>query len=600
MFFILFITSVTLTIILKKRMEQVIPIAVLAVILIIYIMGLFDNLRLGVLIICISILAELIFIAVYLSKKINNLKTILSQILTPGLAIYIGLFVISIILSKGRIFEDYDEYNHWGIMIKNMFLYNSYGTNPESIVAFNDYPPLTSIFQYLFIQIKGIYREDVIITAQNILYFSMIIPITKNITWKKDFKQILLASMIILFVPMIFYANFYTNILVDGILGIAFSYTIYSSYREEEDIKFQFLEIFCGITILMLTKTQGIGLAILAITIIGSSLFFERKKAKEKTKEKIKLLIIVIVGAVLLLSIWQIKVKQEKHRWDLTRIYKIDTTEQNEEFTKAITKEFINAIFKVKCITERKVTTFSVIVGIFALIAVQYYKMEKQKKKRYGYYAISMLIGTILYLIAMLWMYCTIFDTDEALILASFSRYIFTIVVADTMFFSFVLLEEKRTSVVTIGIMILILIMMPFSTLQQKYLNKNKYLTLSNSNRWQNIRIIKYKDSLDKEDKILYISNKNIGNSIIQLALNQYIMMPIRIDAVVPGTIGELENLVQAIQKEDYTHVFVYRATSEAKEEYSTIFEDNEMKNDTLYEIQLNEKEEIKLIEVKQ
>lgn len=112
--------------------------------------------------------------------------------------------------------------------------------------------------------------------------------------------------------------------------------------------------------------------------------------------------------------------------------------------------------------------------------------------------------------------------------------------------------------------------------------------------------LITYKDHLTKESKILYITDKEVGKSIIQLALNQYVMMPIRIHAVVPGTIGELENLTNAIQKENYTHVFIYKATSEAKEEYSTIFEDNEMKNDTLYEIHLNEKEEIKLIEVKQ
>ncbi len=45
----------------------------------------------------------------------------------------------------------------------------------------------------------------------------------------------------------------------------------YSAYREEDNSQFQFLEIFCGMTILLLTKTQGIGLAILAMIII---LFF--------------------------------------------------------------------------------------------------------------------------------------------------------------------------------------------------------------------------------------------------------------------------------------------------------------------------------------
>ncbi len=36
----------------------------------------------------------------------------------------------------------------------------------------------------------------------------------------------LLAIMVIVLVPIIFYPNFYTNILVDGILGIAFAYVL--------------------------------------------------------------------------------------------------------------------------------------------------------------------------------------------------------------------------------------------------------------------------------------------------------------------------------------------------------------------------------------
>jgi len=83
-FFILLITSITLTIIFKKKIEQVIPISVLEVILIIYITGLLDNLSLGVLIVCIGTLVQLIFIALYFRKRTNEIKTIVKQILTPG------------------------------------------------------------------------------------------------------------------------------------------------------------------------------------------------------------------------------------------------------------------------------------------------------------------------------------------------------------------------------------------------------------------------------------------------------------------------------------------------------------------------------------
>ncbi len=108
-----------------------------------------------------------------------------------------------------------------------------------------------------------------------------------------------------------------------------------------------------------------------------------------------------------------------------------------------------------------------------------HYKQTGEKHKKYRYYILSMAIGTLVYLIGMLWMYCTIFEEDEALILASFARYIFTIVLADTMFFSFVLLEGKVNKVMTITVMIIITMMLPFYTLQKNTLVKRLYCQFS-------------------------------------------------------------------------------------------------------------------------
>ena len=181
--------------------------------------------------------------------------------------IYIGLFALSIFINKDRILQDYDEFNHWAVIIKNMFMYNSYGTNSESIVAFNEYPPFTAVFQYLFLDINKVYSEDIILMAQNILYFSIIIPITKNIRWNKEIRKAFIVLPLMVFVPMFFYENFYLDILVDAILGVMFAYTIYVAY-DEKDVIFKYVQICTGIIMLALTKTSGMGLAVLALIII--------------------------------------------------------------------------------------------------------------------------------------------------------------------------------------------------------------------------------------------------------------------------------------------------------------------------------------------
>lgn len=105
-----------------------------------------------------------------------------------------------------------------------------------------------------------------------------------------------------------------------------------------------------------------------------------------------------------------------------------------------------------------------------------------------------------------------------------------------------------------------------------------------------------YESQLNKDDKVLYITNREVGSSIIQLALNQYIMMPIPISAVIPGNIGPIENLEKSLKEDGYTYVFVYQASKEAKEEYSSMFEERQIKEDTLYEVKVNE-DGVRLVE---
>ena len=156
-----------------------------------------------------------------------------------------------------------------------MFIYDTYGTNIESVVQFNEYPPFTAIFQYLFLKINEVYKEDIIIVAQNMLYLSIVIPITKNINWDKSLKKLVTIVPIIIFIPMIFYKDFYLNILVDGILGIMFAYVIFSALEKENTI-FKYIKILAGEIMLCLTKTSVIGLAVLLILIILIKLLIDR------------------------------------------------------------------------------------------------------------------------------------------------------------------------------------------------------------------------------------------------------------------------------------------------------------------------------------
>lgn len=589
-FSILITFATMLSITFKKRIEETMPISTVGIILLIFLAGLLDNLKIGAIIVQILTIIQLIFILVTILKKDKDgIKEILGRILTPGLLIYTLLFIVNVIINQGRIFEDYDEFNHWAVIIKNMFIYNTYGTNPETIVRFNEYPPFTAVFQYLFLAVQKVYSEDTVIIAQNVLYLSIIIPITKKIKWDKSALKILTAIPLIIFMPMILYKNFFLNILVDGILGIMFAYTIYSAYEDDSSI-FKTLKILAGTIMLCLTKTSGLGLAILALIIILIKIIIDRKKDKSKFKSSIKRLIVICVITAMLTSIWYIKVNNAQKRWDFSKYVNAEEDRQNSS---DILKSFTMSVFMRQDITTKQLTVFAVMI---LLIGLQIYSIKKVKNKNFTYYAIAMLVSIPIYLISLAITYMTIFENIEGTMLTCFDRYTSTILLATLCFNAFAMFDIKtKFSVELIVIASIIITLMPIDNIYTQYIRGKNYVKTSNTNRDIYTKIEKYKDKLNANDKILYMAGDKANIEYLK-AMNEYVMMPVKIQNMISGNYESAEKFKKVIKRYDY--VFVYRTNTDTVDNIKECFEGGKVQRDTLYRVVKNN-ETIELEKVK-
>ncbi len=589
-FSILITFATMLSITFKKRIEETMPISTVGIVLIIFLAGLLDNLKIGAIIVQILTIIELIFILITILKKDKDgIKEILGRILTPGLLIYTLLFIVNVVINKGRIFEDYDEFNHWAVIIKNMFIYNTYGTNPETIVRFNEYPPFTAVFQYLFLAVQKVYSEDTVIIAQNVLYLSIIIPITKKIKWDKSALKILTAIPLIIFMPMILYKNFFLNILVDGILGIMFAYTIYSAYEDDSSI-FKTLKILAGTIMLCLTKTSGLGLAVLALIIILIKIIIDRKKDKSKFKSSIKSLIVICVITAILTSIWYIKVNNSQKRWDFSKYVNAEEDRQNSS---DILKSFTMSVFMRQDITTKQLTVFAVMI---LLIGLQIYSIKKVKNKNFTYYAIAMLVSIPIYLISLAITYMTIFENIEGTMLTCFDRYTSTILLATLCFNAFAMFDIKtKFSIEFIVIASIIITLMPIDNIYTQYIRGKNYVKTSNTNRDIYTKIEKYKDKLDADDKILYMAGDKANIEYLK-AMNEYVMMPVKIQNMISGNYESAEKFKKVIERYDY--VFVYRTNADTVDNIKECFEGGKVQRDTLYRVVKNN-ETIELEKVK-
>ncbi len=579
-FSILITFATMLSITFKKRIEETMPISTVGIVLIIFLAGLLDNLKIGAIIVQILTIIQLIFILITILKKDKDgIKEILGRILTPGLLIYTLLFIVNVVINKGRIFEDYDEFNHWAVIIKNMFIYNTYGTNPETIVRFNEYPPFTAVFQYLFLAVQKVYSEDTVIIAQNVLYLSIIIPITKKIKWDKSALKILTAIPLIVFMPMILYKNFFLNILVDGILGIMFAYTIYSAYEDDSPI-FKTLKILAGTIMLCLTKTSGLGLAVLALIIILIKIIIDRKKDKSKFKSSIKSLIVICVITAILTSIWYIKVNNAQKRWDFSKYVNAEEDRQNSS---DILKSFTMSVFMRQDITTKQLTVFAVMI---LLIGLQIYSIKKVKNKNFTYYAIAMLVSIPIYLISLAITYMTIFENIEGTMLTCFDRYTSTILLATLCFNAFAMFDIKtKFSIEFIVIASIIITLMPIDNIYTQYIRGKNYVKTSNTNRDIYTKIEKYKDKLNANDKILYMAGDKANIEYLK-AMNEYVMMPVKIQNMISGNYESAEKFKKVIERYDY--VFVYRTNTDTVDNIKECFEGGKVQRDTLYRVVKN------------
>ena len=588
---IILINSISLTVLLKKKIEEMIPISVVGLILIVYIAGLFDNLIIGVRIIEIITILQLFAILLFILKQreTEDVKQIILRIITPGLCVYIGLIGISVMINKNRIFEDLDEFNHWALIIKNMFYYNSFGTNAESIVSFNEYPPFTAIFQYIFLTVQKVYREDTVIIAQNILYFSFVILLTKSITWKENMKKLIVVIPLIIFLPMIFYSNFFVNILVDGFLGIVFAYIIFAMFQEDEDLKFKWVKILIGEIALCLTKTAGIFLAVLSFFIILIRLILLKKQDKFKFVKELKLLFCVILILSVLLLAWYVKVNESEQRWEFQRLLVFNDLEE----TNIIINNFIQNIFIGHEITEKGFTVFSVILIFIAWYFIIKFKIGNNK---YKFYTISMLLVTLIYLISILIIYITIFDFDEAMVQASFFRYISTIFLSFVMFQVFILIENNYNESESIFVIIsLIILFIPLKNIQIQYIDGKNYINRANTLRNSYTKIKRYKECFEDDDKILYIAGPKTIIDYMTV-MNNYELMPIIINKMIPGIFKTEEEFTDVVKEYDY--VYVYQIRDEDGDIIKNVFEDKYILKNVLYKVKI-EKCKTTLVRVK-
>ena len=186
-----------------------------------------------------------------------------------------------LILFKGQVFNSYDNFSHWALVVKQMLLTNRFPNFQDPIILFQSYPLGSSVFVYYVSRVISPVSEGCQMFAQTMLNLSMILPLFSCAKKQKvlNFFIVIGASVFLLS-----YNNGPTNLLVDTLLplvGIAGFLLLEETLSEGNQLTW-FPILFASSAILI--KNSGIFFWALMAGRILLYWIFHRKTAAKPEK----------------------------------------------------------------------------------------------------------------------------------------------------------------------------------------------------------------------------------------------------------------------------------------------------------------------------
>lgn len=421
-----------LVILLKKSFSKCLPLTfMLTAFSLFFSQIVFKTFSIGIVANILFALSFLFTLGIKVIKK-SSLEEVKELFLCNGLYIFILLYIGLFIFDFKREFSMWDEFSHWGVMVKEMFrLDQFYSINLSTLMVHKDYPPILQLYELFYLKIAGGYNEIYLIRALHLFEFSLLIPFISKDEDKSKLR-ILKAIMFIVITYLLIllfdchgvintiYTDYFMVLLTAYLLGIIITEKNITS-------NFNLFIMFVGLSFLLLTKQMGLPLYLMIIYFFVSSIIFNRINTKHPVR-KIILVLLTLIMPLTFYTGWNNYVDNlgVVRQFDLKNIdynkledYQIETY---ENFMSATTKEsIISSPLKVSYLV------FTVSIFIFLCLLCYWFRNIYSPGKIINL-NVTLTFGAIGYALVMLFLYVFAFGKVEGPTLSSFNRYMPTFI----------------------------------------------------------------------------------------------------------------------------------------------------------------------------
>lgn len=369
-----------------------------------------------------------------------------SRYFTSGFWVFLTIYVLVFIYDFARGFSAWDEFSHWGMMVKEMVrLDKFYSVEASNLLVHKDYPPIMQLFELFWVKLCGGYKEAYLERAVHTFELSLLVPfIAEKVAEKKNaWKSVLvgMAAMFAIAFTIILFDQHgvFQTIYTDYAMALVVVWLMMTIYASKKISWFEIVTVMMGGGFLLLLKQMGLPLYLMVICFLIGIVWLRKDTKWRKYLGKLgwKKIVGVVVVLIVPLVIWWIwghmvtdvntPVQFSMSDLSVSEFVRVLMGE-GEAWQSLTVKNYVTALGQENISTSWLQLSYA--QGILAFVGALWltwwgFRKSLNKKETMLLGGI-LVIGAVGYAVAMLILYAMAFGSYEGPELASFNRYMGT------------------------------------------------------------------------------------------------------------------------------------------------------------------------------
>lgn len=516
---------------LPQRKGPAISFGFFAIIILLYLFGIFGALEAGFLIVlALCFLCYAAGIAGIIRKR--NFRDFARRFFSPAFCVWVLVFALVWFVDYGKMLHFYDEFTHWGDVVWVMCEYDQLASVAQQRSLFCTYPPAMALLQYFVQKIHllfggAVYREDLLYMAAQWFMLSLYLPFISRLSLRKPWNILLTAGALFMLPLFVFRSSAYALVYIDTFLSALSGFVLVYAFMCDRNDPLENATLLLALMTLVLTKDTGILFAFGGVLVYAAGCF--ANGGIRKTGRSAIAWCFGLAGAAALawaswkihLTVFDAAVAQASFRQPIELSELLAVVRGTSEFPwrREVLNKYINQffipIFYVWPSNVMVTHAFLILItgGGLAWLSNAFSKGSSAREKHFRWVCISWALMTIAYIAGMGILYLFKYNYEEAIILSAWNRYMDTIVAYG--FFAFAagcmlaMKERLLSRNAVIAVITLMLAFFPWAgaldTLSRSEVETSQAMQHNWVSLSQEIRAVSQADGLGEDAKVYLV-----------------------------------------------------------------------------------------------